>query len=82
MSDTIAQECKCCGYDDDCIDGLCFTCARHNRKLQADRDALLEACKALLLHIGVSTLQLDIIRPNDPPLIDARAAIAQAEKRD
>ena len=30
MSDTTVQECKCCGFEDDCIDGLCSSCHDFN----------------------------------------------------
>jgi len=60
MSDTTSMECKCCGFDTDCIEGLCEPCNDFNhifqkqidearRKLVAikdQRDELLKACKA------------------------------------
>ena len=30
MSDTTVQECKCCGFEDDCIEGLCSSCNDFN----------------------------------------------------
>jgi hypothetical protein len=34
MSDTTEQECACCGFDTDCIDGLCQSCNDFNYKLE------------------------------------------------
>ena len=34
MSDTTEQECACCGFDTDCIDGLCQPCNDFNFKLE------------------------------------------------
>ena len=34
MSDTTEQECACCGFDTDCIDGLCQPCNDFNYKLE------------------------------------------------
>ena len=34
MSDTTEQECVCCGFDTDCIDGLCQPCNDFNYKLE------------------------------------------------
>ena len=34
MSDTIEQECACCGFDTDCIDGLCQPCNDFNNKME------------------------------------------------
>lgn len=40
MSDTITQECKCCGNEDDCIEGLCQSCSIYNYELQKKVDLL------------------------------------------
>ena len=59
MSDTITQDCNCCKFESDCINGLCESCSDYNYKLQKKADlltlgllqeknkinALLEACK-------------------------------------
>ena len=34
MSDTTEQECACCGFDTDCIDGLCQPCNDFNNKME------------------------------------------------
>jgi len=62
MGGTITQECKCCNFEDDCIEGLCSNCRTYNDNLQKQADfltlgllqkknkntKLLEACKELL----------------------------------
>ena len=40
MGGTITQECKCCGTEDDCIEGLCLSCSEYNHKLQKQVDLL------------------------------------------
>ena len=42
--------------------------------IETQRDALLEACEGLLLHIGLHAI--DRIGARDEPLVKARAAIA------
>jgi len=43
MSDTNVQDCNCCGYEDDCIDGLCQQCSDYNYKLQKQSET--KQCK-------------------------------------
>jgi hypothetical protein len=50
-------------------------------RLIAAAPQLLEACKDLLLRIGMAAMCQDTILPNDETLIKARAAIAKAEGR-
>ena len=40
MSDTNVQECNCCGFETDCINGLCEPCSDYNYKLQKQSDLL------------------------------------------
>ena len=53
--------------------------ARRDR-LERDRDALLEACKGLLMRIAIAAIDNDPIMPQEPEIIAAQAAIALAEK--
>ena len=34
MSDTTVQECKCCEFETDCINGFCQSCFDYNHKSQ------------------------------------------------
>ena len=43
-------------------------------------DALLEACKGLLMRIAIAAIDHDHIMPNEPEIIAAQAAIKLAEK--
>lgn len=35
MSDTTVQDCKCCGFETDCINGLCEPCSDYHHNLLA-----------------------------------------------
>ena len=43
MSNTITMECQCCGFDTDCIDGLCEACNSFNSINQKQVRAAYEA---------------------------------------
>lgn len=45
MSDTTYRMCDCCGYDEDCIDGLCQSCQEYNQKLLDKIDRLKKQLK-------------------------------------
>jgi len=36
MSDTIVQECKRCGLEIDCIDGICLICSMEEQGIDPD----------------------------------------------
>ena len=51
-----------------------------NARLIAAAPELLEACKELLAGIGMAAIDDEPLRPNDPEVRAARAAIAKCEK--
>ena len=85
MSDTTEQECACCGFDTDCIDGLCQPCNDFNFKLeklhkkvvvelQAElkaKDASLEASRKLVrMKDEVITAQAGSLKTRNEALIE------------
>jgi len=58
MSDTTEQECACCGFDTDCIDGLCQSCNDFNYKLEKLHKQVLN--KPITEHPDVQRLIIQV----------------------
>jgi len=92
MSDTTLMECQCCGFDTDCIEGLCEPCNDFNhifqkqidearRKLVAikeQRDELLAVCKRSKTYLATLPGKYGIECRH--LFAELKAAIAKCEK--
>ena len=45
MSDTTEQECACCGFDTDCIQGLCSSCYDYNCEIEKLNKQLIKSIR-------------------------------------
>lgn len=57
MADTIEQECNCCEFLSDCINGLCQSCSNYNYELQ--KDLAHETDMAAQAHVGCMQLETE-----------------------
>jgi len=62
MSDTTEQECACCGFDTDCIQGLCSSCYDYNCEIEKLNKQLIKSIrnKPITEHPDVQRLIIQV----------------------
>lgn len=64
MSDTIYQECKCCGHHCDCINGLCLTCSTFIEEYTKELQYKIDLLTYEVLRLRTKQNELPQMQPN------------------